>query len=107
MGAPCLRHQRQSRPLITKSPRKRAMSPTVSSQTMLPGAEVTLHRIMLHVVVDTQRHAGHADIVREFIDGATGLLPGNDNMDNMPARDQAGWAERRNQVEQAARAAGR
>ena len=68
------------------------------------GAEVTLHRIMLHVIVDTQRHARHADIVRELIDGAVGLLPGNDNM---PPRDQAGWAERRNQVEQAARAAGR
>jgi Protein of unknown function (DUF664) len=68
------------------------------------GAEVTLHRIMLHVIADTQRHAGHADIVRELIDGAVGLLPGNDNM---PPRDQAGWAERRNQVEQAARAAGR
>jgi uncharacterized damage-inducible protein DinB len=68
------------------------------------GAEVTLHRIMLHVIADTQRHAGHADIVRELIDGATGLLPGNDNM---PAFDEAGWADRRNHVEQAARAAGR
>jgi hypothetical protein len=56
------------------------------------------------MIADTQRHAGHADIVRELIDGATGLLPGHDNM---PARDQAGWADRRNQVEQAARAAGR
>jgi hypothetical protein len=63
---------------------------------------VTLHRIMLHVVADTKRHAGHADIVRELIDGATGLLPGNDNMS---PRDQAGWADRWNQVEQAARTA--
>ena len=63
-----------------------------------------MHRIMLHVVVDTQRNAGHADIVRELIDGATALLPGNDNM---PPRDQAGWADRWNQVEQAARAARR
>jgi uncharacterized damage-inducible protein DinB len=68
------------------------------------GSEVTLHQIMLHMVVDTQRHAGHADIVRELVDGATGLLPGNDNMS---PRDQAGWADHRNQVEQAARAAGR
>ena len=50
-----------------------------------------MHRIMLHVVVDTQRNAGHADIVRELIDGATAMLPGNDNM---PPRDQAGWADR-------------
>jgi hypothetical protein len=63
-----------------------------------------MHRITLHVVVDTQRNAGHADFVRELIDGATGLLPGKDNM---PPRDHAEWANRWNQVEQAARAARR
>jgi Protein of unknown function (DUF664) len=68
------------------------------------GAEVTLHRSMLHVVVETQRHAGHADIVPELIDGDTGLLPGNHNM---PAFDEAGWADRWNQLEQATRAARR
>lgn len=38
------------------------------------GAEVTLHEIMVHKTVDLQRHAGHADIVREQIDGSRGLL---------------------------------
>jgi hypothetical protein len=38
------------------------------------GAEVTLHEIMVHKTVDLQRHAGHADIVREQIDGSAGLL---------------------------------
>jgi hypothetical protein len=37
------------------------------------GAEVTLHQVMVHTVVDLQRHAGHADIVRELIDGSAGL----------------------------------
>ena len=70
-----------------------------------PGeSEVTLHRILVHMIAETDRHAGHADIVRELIDGAAGLLPGNDNM---PPRDQAGWADHRNQAEQAAKAAGR
>lgn len=47
------------------------------------GAEVTLHEVMVHKIVDLQRHAGHADIVREQIDGSTGLprdasnLPGD------------------------------
>ena len=36
-----------------------------------PGNEVTLHRILVHVVTETHRHAGHADIVREAVDGAT------------------------------------
>lgn len=66
------------------------------------GEDVTLHRVMLHVAVETQRHAGHADIIRELIDGATGLLPGNDNM--WP-RDQAEWADRWNEIEQAAKTA--
>jgi hypothetical protein len=30
---------------------------------------VTLHRVLVHVTAETQRHAGHADIVRELIDG--------------------------------------
>ena len=38
------------------------------------GVEVTLHEIVVHQIVDLQRHAGHADILREQIDGSTGLL---------------------------------
>ena len=34
--------------------------------------EVTLHRILVHMIAETDRHAGHADIVRELIDGAVG-----------------------------------
>jgi Protein of unknown function (DUF664) len=41
---------------------------------------VTLHRVLVHVIADTQRHAGHADIIRELIDGATGMLPGLDSL---------------------------
>jgi hypothetical protein len=36
---------------------------------------------MVHTVVDLQRHAGHADIVRELIDGSAGLLR---NVSNLP-----------------------
>lgn len=38
------------------------------------GTKVTLHEVMVHTIVDLQRHAGHADILRELIDGSTGLL---------------------------------
>jgi hypothetical protein len=44
------------------------------------GAEVTLHEIMVHKIVDLQRHAGHADIVREQIDGSAGLLQQASNL---------------------------
>lgn len=45
------------------------------------GAEVTLHEILVHKIVDLQRHAGHADILREHIDGSSGLLR---NASNLP-----------------------
>jgi hypothetical protein len=43
-------------------------------------AEVTLHWILIHVIAETHRHAGHADIIRELIDDSVGLREGNDNM---------------------------
>ena len=46
-----------------------------------PGRQdVTLQRIMVHVISDLSRHAGHADIMREQHDGATGLQPENTNV---------------------------
>ncbi len=39
--------------------------------------EVTLHRILVHMAYETARHAGHADIVREMLDGLAGDGDGN------------------------------
>jgi hypothetical protein len=64
---------------------------------------VTLHRVLVHMVAETQRHAGHADIVRELIDGAVGLRQGRDNM---PPGDAAWWTEYRDRLERVAREAG-
>lgn len=64
--------------------------------------EATLHHILVHVIAETNRHAGHADIVRELIDGATGLRNGNSNL---PPEDEAWWQEYRNRVQQAAESA--
>jgi uncharacterized damage-inducible protein DinB len=66
-------------------------------------SEVTLHRILVHVIAETDRHAGHADIVRELIDGAVGLRAGNDNM---APGDQAWWAGYRDRLERVAQEAG-
>ena len=66
-------------------------------------AEVTLHRILVHVVAETNRHAGHADIVRELIDGAVGLRDGNDNM---APGDRAWWESYRSRLELVAQEAG-
>lgn len=64
--------------------------------------EVTLNHILVRVISDTQRHAGHADIVRELIDGSVGYLQGKDNM---PPGDQAWWEDHRDRLERAAREA--
>ena len=42
--------------------------------------EVTLQEIIVHMIAETNRHAGHADIVRELIDGAIGMTLGNENL---------------------------
>ncbi|MFF3935746.1 DinB family protein [Streptomyces phaeofaciens] len=66
------------------------------------GGDLTLHHSLAHMIAETQRHAGHADIVRELIDGATGQRPGGANT---PEKDSDWWAAHRERVERAARAA--
>jgi uncharacterized damage-inducible protein DinB len=65
--------------------------------------EVTLHRILVHMIAETNRHAGHADIVREMIDGAVGLRAENTNL---PPVDESWWATHRAKLEEVARATG-
>jgi Protein of unknown function (DUF664) len=63
---------------------------------------VKLFNIMVHVLSDTTRHTGHADILREQLDGAVGMLP---KSAPLHGRDSAFWEARRVTIEQAARAA--
>ncbi|HEX6871010.1 MAG TPA: DinB family protein [Micromonosporaceae bacterium] len=65
--------------------------------------EVTLHRILIHMIAETHRHAGHADIVRELIDGSVGMRQGNSNL---PAEDQSWWETYRARLERVATQAG-
>jgi hypothetical protein len=66
-------------------------------------SEVTLHRILVHMIVETNRHAGHSDVVRELIDGAVGL---REDAGNMPQRDRDWWESYRSRLEHVAREAG-
>lgn len=43
-------------------------------------ARANLHHLVVRVIDDTSRHAGHADILRELHDGAVGLHPENSNI---------------------------
>lgn len=58
--------------------------------------EVTLHRVLVHLCIETNRHAGHADILRELIDNSVGLRLGNENMAD---GDAAWWAQYRSELE--------
>ena len=64
-------------------------------------SEVTLHQVLVHMIAETDRHAGHADIVRELIDGSAGLREGNDNLAGDPSQRE----EYRARLEQAAKEA--
>ncbi|WP_447006613.1 DinB family protein [Saccharothrix isguenensis] len=63
---------------------------------------VTLHLVLVHMIAETNRHAGHADIVRELIDGAAGLRPDNDNL---ASSDASWWDDYRARLERVAREA--
>lgn len=67
-------------------------------------ADVTLGRVLVHMIAETERHAGQADIVRELVDGRAGL---NDGNLNLPDEDAAWWGAYRDRLERAARDASR
>ena len=57
--------------------RSRAAAARFALDDTVPQAElgtVSLRWIYVHLIEETARHAGHADILRELTDGATGLL---------------------------------
>jgi uncharacterized damage-inducible protein DinB len=62
--------------------------------------QVTLHLVLVHVTAETHRHAGHADIVRELIDGTVGLRRDNANL---PDVDEAWWSDYFDRLEATAR----
>jgi len=66
-------------------------------------SQATLHRVVVHVIAEAHRHAGHADIVRELVDGAVGL---RDDNGFMAPRDPSWWETYHNRLERVAQEAG-
>ncbi|MBD0672519.1 DinB family protein [Streptomyces sp. CBMA156] len=65
--------------------------------------EQTLHRVLVHMIAESHRHVGHADLVRELVDGTIGQRP--DGI-NTAEGDAHWWRAHHDRVEQAARKAG-
>ena len=65
-------------------------------------SEPTLRAVLLHMTVETARHAGHLDIVRELIDGRLGRFA---NDASVPGDDVIDWPAYLAKVDAAARAA--
>jgi len=63
---------------------------------------VSLRWIYVHMIEETARHAGHADILREQLDGAVGTEAGSTALHG---RDTTFWEIHRAKIERAAKAA--
>jgi hypothetical protein len=69
-----------------------------------PRPNVMLFNILVHTLTETHRHAGHADILREHLDGSVGFDAGG----AASARTHADfWEDHRATIERAAKAADR
>jgi hypothetical protein len=67
-----------------------------------PRPDVKLFNILVHVLTETNRHAGHADILREQMDGRVGTDAAGVSLQGRPP---AFWQTHVDRIERAARAA--
>jgi Protein of unknown function (DUF664) len=60
----------QTDELLATLPDLDAGHPLPEAPWFEPGASWSARRVLLHIIAETSQHAGHADIIREAIDGA-------------------------------------
>ena len=56
--------------LVTALPSLDVSQPLPEAPWFEPGARWSARRVILHILAETAQHAGHADIIRESLDGA-------------------------------------
>ena len=56
--------------LVVRLPSLDVSHPLPEAPWFEPGAHWSARRVLVHIVAETAQHAGHADIIRETIDGA-------------------------------------
>ncbi|MFC4060656.1 DinB family protein [Planomonospora corallina] len=61
---------RRTDELVATLPDLDAAHPLPEAPWFEPGASWSARRVLLHIIAETSQHAGHADIIREALDGA-------------------------------------
>jgi hypothetical protein len=61
---------RRTDEVITSLPDLDAAHPLPEAPWFPPGEQWSARRALLHILTETAQHAGHADIIRESLDGA-------------------------------------
>jgi uncharacterized damage-inducible protein DinB len=61
---------RRTDELVATLPDLDASQPLPEAPWFEPGARWSARRVLLHIIAETAQHAGHADIIRESLDGA-------------------------------------
>jgi len=64
---------RRTEELVARLPDLDAAHPRPPAPWFEIGARWSARRVLLHVIAETARHAGHADIIRESLDGAKSM----------------------------------
>jgi uncharacterized damage-inducible protein DinB len=59
--------------LVRAVPDLNASQPLPEAPWFPPGARWTARRVLTHIMAETAQHAGHADIIREALDGAKSM----------------------------------
>ena len=61
---------RQTEKIVASLPDLEVSHPLPEAPWFEPGASWTARQVLLHVLAETAHHSGHADIIRESLDGA-------------------------------------
>ena len=61
---------RKTTEIVATLPDLDASQPLPQAPWFAPGARWSARRVLLHLIAETAQHAGHADIIRESLDGA-------------------------------------
>ncbi|MFF5989367.1 DinB family protein [Prauserella flavalba] len=64
---------RRTDALVASLPGLDVSHPLPEAPWFEPGASWSARRVLLHLIAETAQHAGHADIIREAIDGAKSM----------------------------------